>query len=105
MVSHPSEYIWSSYRTNAMGVKSKLRTPHPLYLALGKTNEERKYRYQGLFDAHLDDKVTKEIGVVTQQGLILGNEVFKDSIEALVGRRVRPEKPGPKAKIDKEFLL
>lgn len=101
MVSHLSLYVWSSYRSNGMGVNSQLRTPHPQYVALGKTDEERASRYRSLFDAHLDGDIAKEISKTTQQGLVLGNDVFKDAVEHLVGRRVRAVKPGPKIKIDK----
>jgi hypothetical protein len=52
-------------------------------------------------DAHLDGGIAKEISKTTQQGLVLGNDVFKDAVEHLVGRRVRAVKPGPKIKIDK----
>jgi len=36
MMKHPSEYPWSSYRTNALGQPNTLITPHSLYTALGK---------------------------------------------------------------------
>ena len=34
MVADPSEYKWSSYRANALGIKTDLCTPHPQYLAV-----------------------------------------------------------------------
>ena len=74
-------------------------------MALGKTDGERESNYRRLFNSHLDSAISKEISDVTQRGLVLGNDVFKDAVEALVGRRVRAEKRGPKAKTDKEFLL
>jgi putative transposase len=39
MVSHPSEYGWSSYGVNAEGAESALVTPHPLLLAFGDEPE------------------------------------------------------------------
>ena len=36
MVEQPSDYVWSSYPTNALGKASEICTPHPLYLALGR---------------------------------------------------------------------
>jgi len=41
MVTHPVEYRWSSYQANALGVESRLRTPHALYTELGSTPSER----------------------------------------------------------------
>ncbi len=35
MVSHPENYNWSSYKSNAHGNGSKIITPHPLYKRLG----------------------------------------------------------------------
>ena len=35
MVEDPSDYIWSSYKINALGKTSDLCTPHPEYLRLG----------------------------------------------------------------------
>ena len=41
MVSHPSDYPWSSYAFNALGKENALLTPHPLYLALGRDETKR----------------------------------------------------------------
>ncbi len=41
MVDETSEYSWSSYGCNALGMETELQTPHELYLALGKTKHER----------------------------------------------------------------
>ena len=46
MVEDPSAYSWSSYSINALGVKSDLQTPHPEYLALGKTKDDRLKNYR-----------------------------------------------------------
>ena len=54
MVDDPSDYSWSSYAINALGVESELQTPHPEYLALGKTREERLSNCRELFKAHIE---------------------------------------------------
>lgn len=41
MVKDPADYSWSSYQCNALGKKTDLLTPHPLFMALGKTEKER----------------------------------------------------------------
>ena len=100
MVNHPAEYPWSSYANNALGKASSLHTPHTLYLALGKTAEERQAAYQDLFAAHFDKEAETDIRKATNTGMVLGNEHFKDQIEALAKRRVRPKKAGrPKRKL------
>tara|TARA_R110000822_G_scaffold77456_1_gene186038 strand:- start:3693 stop:4223 length:531 start_codon:yes stop_codon:yes gene_type:complete len=46
MVSHASEYPWSSYQSNAIGKPIQLLTPHTLYLRLGETDTERQSAYR-----------------------------------------------------------
>jgi len=46
MIDVPSEYCWSSYSFNAMSIVNELLIPHPLYLELGSTSEERCYAYR-----------------------------------------------------------
>ena len=41
MMADPGDYRWSSYRHNAQGVTDPLLTPHPAYLALACTRDER----------------------------------------------------------------
>ena len=41
MVTRPRDHPWSSYRANAEGAASILLTPHPEYIALAATVEER----------------------------------------------------------------
>ena len=94
MVKAPSDYTWSSFRCNGLGVQSKLITPHDIYLRLGKTKEERLDHYQALFRDHLDGNVVKEIRDSINKGLVYGSERFKDEIETHLQRRVRPGRPG-----------
>ncbi len=94
MVEEPGSYTWSSYRCNALGVKTDLQTPHELYLALGKTKSERLEAYRELFKAHVGVELLKEIRDSVNKGLALGNERFTTQIEALTKRRVTPRKAG-----------
>ncbi|MEJ2315996.1 MAG: transposase [Gammaproteobacteria bacterium] len=108
MVTDPGDYRWSSYHSNALGVASGLITPHPLYLALGASADERSRNYQSLFLAHLEDRHLKDIRTTLNQGLVLGNEQFRDEIAAMTGQRTYHKKPGPKKQIrtaGRKFLL
>ena len=69
MVEEPSEYSWSSYGCNALGVKTDLQMPHELYLKLGKTEEERLENYRSLFKSHIDVELLKEIREGVNKGL------------------------------------
>jgi putative transposase len=108
MVTDPGDYRWSSYRSNALGLASGLITPHPLYLALGDTVDERLRNYRSLFLAHPDDRYLKDIRKTLKQGLVLGTEKFRDQIATMTGQRTHHRKPGPKKRvrtIGREFLL
>ena len=94
MVLDPSDYPWSSYRCNGMGIESELYSPHDTYLKLGQTKIQRLQAYRSLFKAHVEGELLEEIRCAVNQGLALGNDRFKDEIETLYGRRVRPAKMG-----------
>jgi putative transposase len=94
MVEEPSDYSWSSYSINALGKESDLQTPHPEYLALGRTKDERLRNYRELFNAHVGKELLKEIRASINKGLALGSERFTSQIEALTKRRVTAKKPG-----------
>ena len=61
MVQHPSEYRWSSYRSNAQGERSTLLVAHPLFALIGKRIEEQRAGYSALFNHKLDVEVLDEI--------------------------------------------
>jgi len=94
MVDEPSDYSWSSYAINALGMESDLQTPHPEYLALGKTKAERLINYRELFKAHVETELLEEIRASVNKGLALGNERFKTQIESLTNQRVTARKSG-----------
>jgi len=90
MVEEPSEYSWSSYGCNALGLESELRTPHEEYLLLGATNIRRQRVYRGLFENHVSVRLIDNIRNVTNRGLALGDNRFVSEIEKLTKSRLRP---------------
>lgn len=95
MVPTPGGYRWSSYTVNAEGKSSVLCSPHPVYLALGKTPSERRENYRALFVDHIEDPdLLKEIRENTNKGLAIGLDNFKNEIEKLTGRRMKFVKRG-----------
>jgi len=94
MVVHPGEYRWSSFSANAYGRNPQIITPHVLYLSLGKTAQTRQHAYRELFRHHMDDTVLHDIRESINQELVLGEEDFKDKIEATYQRRTRRGKNG-----------
>ena len=48
IVRVPAAYGWSSYRANAEGGEDALVTPHPAYVALGRSRRERCAAYRAM---------------------------------------------------------
>ena len=94
MVDDPADYRWSSYRCNALGVKSELITAHQEYCALGKGHNERELAYQELFKVQVEEKMLGQIRDSVNKSLALGNERFTSQIEASTERRVTAAKRG-----------
>ena len=98
MTRSPRQYRWSSYRANAQGKDDELITPHPLYLALGKTEPERWEAYKALFKAHIGEENLKAIRAAWQTGTPLGNEYFREKIEGKLMRKVGQARRGRPSK-------
>jgi len=94
MVQNPGEYRWSSYQINGLGKMSSLCTPHREYMSLGKTASDRQKNYRQLFDRHVEGELLEEIRTNTQRGMAIGNNRFKEELEALTGRRLKSKKRG-----------
>ena len=88
MVNHPSDYKWSSYRSNAEGREETLLSQHELYKRLGRNNKARKQEYRALFDHHIETKEINDIRRGAEQGNVVGGERFQTEIEGMLKRRV-----------------
>lgn len=88
MVTSPSEYVWSSFRANAMGKEIGLLTPHPIYLALGETAAQRIIRYRKLFCDVIPADTLDQIRECTNKSWVLGSSKFKTQIESAANRRI-----------------
>ena len=97
-VEAPSDYTWSSFRSNGLGRPAKVWTPHSLYQQLGKSRAERIAAYRELFRGQIDARILNQVRQATNQGMALGNDRFKQEVESLSGRRVATLKRGPKRK-------
>lgn len=94
MAPGPAAYPYSSFRINALGHEDTLIKPHVMFKLLGNTLAERRAAYRQLFVEALDRQVVDRIREITNASQVLGNNRFIDQIEAMLGRRVRPKKPG-----------
>ncbi|MFT4993222.1 MAG: putative transposase [Paraglaciecola sp.] len=94
MTEHPADYHWSSYQINALGKKSELCTPHPLYLALDHDIKKRQAAYRALLSSRMETKLLQNIRINLNKGMAIGSDRFKQEIEALTGRRMTKQKMG-----------
>lgn len=100
MVEHPAEYPWSSYRSNARGEVGRVPlTPHPLYLAMGRDDDERRAAYRELFRHELEPGLVDEIRRATNGNFALGSPAFRDQVTATLGRRASRGVPGRPPKL------
>jgi putative transposase len=85
MVEHASEYPWSSYRYNAVGLNIELITAHREYKKLGKEPEARQKAYRMLFRGRMAEKDLAEIRDCTNKSWVIGDERFKVKVAARTG--------------------
>jgi len=86
LTQHPRDYGWSSHRANSGTMKSPLLTPHPTYVALGATDEERFAAYRALFDMPVPVDLLEEIRRYTQQQRALGSRAFQRLVATKLSR-------------------
>ncbi|MDU0356221.1 hypothetical protein RS130_22130 [Paraglaciecola aquimarina] len=55
-------------------------------MALGKSDSERQACYRSLFASHVEGKLLEDIRAATKSGMTLGNERFKNELEAARGQ-------------------
>lgn len=94
MVSHPKDYRWSSYRSNALGEENAILSPHSVYERLGESRVERQKAYRALFKRHLGEQTLQALREATNKAWVLGNNRFQAKIAALTDRQVRPKPRG-----------
>ncbi len=87
LVTHPQQYLWSSYRANALGAADAVVAPHELYARLGKLEEARLAAYRDLFGAEVSTIDIDAIREATNKNWALGSEAFKARVAHLSGRR------------------
>ena len=90
MTNHASEYPWSSYRYNAVGLNIGLITPHPEYKKLGRDPESRRKAYRKLFRGRMSEKDLGQIRECTNKAWALGDDRFKVRVEAKTGIPSQP---------------
>ena len=94
MVDVPGHYRWSSFCHNSGTRKISFVCGHPVYMSLGKSDKNRHAAYHELFNGHIDPGLVKQIADAWQTGTPLGNQLFRDKIEARLSKRVGQSRRG-----------
>ena len=94
MVAQSHDYRWSSYGHNACGDSNSLIQPHPIYLALGATDEQRQAAYRGLFKNALTQHTLDTLRESTQKSWVFGSDRFKQEVEQLTQRQLSSKQRG-----------
>jgi putative transposase len=100
IVTAPDQYVWSSYRSNAIGEIVPWLRPHKQYLLIGPDREARVSSYRHLFDLRLEEEWIAKIRRATNGNYALGDQRFEKRIERLLGQRAAWRKPGRPAKAE-----
>ena len=94
MVRQPGDYPYSSYHHNAAGKMDNLLTEHSVYRSLAASPEQRRAAYRALFADEIASDILELVRDTTNACRVLGNNRFKDRVEARLGRSVRRGKAG-----------
>ncbi|MBA6291482.1 hypothetical protein H4J58_00180 [Colwellia sp. MB3u-70] len=70
-------------------------------MAIDRQTSRRLESYRAFIAEHVDKALITDIRQATNRGMAIGSEEFKQQIEAITDRRMRPAKMGrPKVKGD-----
>jgi putative transposase len=65
-----------------------------VYQALATSTDQQQAAYRALFSPDIAPELLATIRSTTNACQVIGNEKFKDQIETMLGRSVRPGKSG-----------
>jgi putative transposase len=102
MTKTPGDYPGSSHRANAFGQPDPVLTPHDGYIALGPTDRIRQQAYRELFRHTMNNDLLHDIRETTNQCRVLGNDRFREQIEAALQIKATPRKRGRPRKENKD---
>lgn len=90
LCTQPEHWRWSSTRAHLDGKDDGVVTVRPMMERIPNWKD-----YLSVDDTERLDRLRKH----QRTGRPLGNEAFLDHLEAMLGRRLRPKKPGPKKRV------
>ena len=88
MVDIPEEYSWSSYHFHAYNEMNPLIQDHSTFQAISEDLSNRNALYREMCQIELESEDIKQIQYAYQYEIPLGNQGFKDRIEALLKQQI-----------------
>lgn len=82
----PLDYRWSSYGCNTYGQPSSIVLSHPVYDALGQTNEERHRAYASFLRCPISESEITTIEDAMENGRPLADDQFTVRIDGMYSR-------------------
>jgi putative transposase len=89
LVDAPGRHLYTSFHCNELRSDYILHAEQEIYRAFGNNSAERRQRYKELLLDSLDADTHECIRVSTNARRVLGDDRFKNRIEAMPGRLVR----------------
>ncbi|OZI47988.1 transposase [Bordetella genomosp. 5] len=94
MVTAAEDYRWSSHRARMGTASMGFLNFHPVYLALGRDEAERRRVYREYIASSCDAEATDRIRTATRSGQPLASEQYSRQLEGALGRKVLVGKRG-----------
>ena len=94
MVTHPSDFRWSSYHHHATGEHNALIDDHEIFKWIARNKTKREECYRELFRIGLDERNVHDIRKAAQSSMPLGDSRFKEQIARTLGRAVGYKQKG-----------
>jgi len=104
LTDDPAAWRWSSCAAHLAGRPQPGLVPHPAWLALGSTNDDRSSAYRRLLDDAFPDDTLVQIRLYLQQQRAWGRDDFRAMVETSTRRfgGIRPaHRPGKATSTDK----
>jgi putative transposase len=98
MVSHPSEYRWSSYGEKT-SESSFIIDPDPAFLALSADESQRKREYEKWVLSSIPDGEWECIRGSIQRGHLTGKNQLEEEVAEKLGIRLEMRRPGRPKKV------
>lgn len=79
LAQRPEDYRWSSCRFYSTGREDGLLTPHPLYLGLGETPQDRQQAWRSICGCSIPESKLENIRSAVHSGRFLGEPTELES--------------------------